>query len=90
MTDTALARVMAELRSRLRRWLVTGCAGFIGSNLLEALLRLDQHVVGVDNFATGFQHNLDEVASLVGWLSGDHAGMVTGSSYVMDGGWSAK
>lgn len=65
MTDTALARVMAELRSRSRRWLVTGCAGFIGSNLLEALLRLDQHVVGVDNFATGFQHNLDEVASLV-------------------------
>src|SRR5690606_20559051 len=54
-----------RLRSAPRTWLITGCAGFIGSNLLEALLRLDQHVVGLDNFATGFQHNLDEVASLV-------------------------
>lgn len=47
-------------------WLVTGCAGFIGSNILECLLRNDQNVVGLDNFATGFQHNLDEVRSLVG------------------------
>lgn len=46
-------------------WLVTGCAGFIGSNLLEALLKLDQTVIGLDNFATGYQHNLDEVQSLV-------------------------
>ena len=48
------------------RWLVTGAAGFIGSNLVECLLRHDQHVVGLDNFATGHQHNLDEVAGLVG------------------------
>jgi UDP-N-acetylglucosamine 4-epimerase len=47
-------------------WLVTGVAGFIGSNLLEALLRLDQTVVGLDNFATGFQRNLDEVRAVVG------------------------
>ena len=40
---------------------MTGCAGFIGSNLLETLLGLDQAVVGLDNFATGHQHNLDEV-----------------------------
>jgi len=46
-------------------WLVTGVAGFIGSNLLEMLLKLNQTVVGLDNFATGFQHNLDEVQSLV-------------------------
>lgn len=46
-------------------WLVTGCAGFIGSNLLEQLLKLDQQVVGLDNFATGHQRNLDEVRSLV-------------------------
>lgn len=46
-------------------WLVTGVAGFIGSNLLEALLKLDQRVVGLDNFSTGYQHNLDEVQSLV-------------------------
>lgn len=47
-------------------WLVTGVAGFIGSNLLETLLKLDQHVVGLDNFATGHQRNLDEVQTLVG------------------------
>lgn len=48
-----------------KTWLVTGVAGFIGSNLLEALLKLDQRVVGLDNFATGYKHNLDEVQSLV-------------------------
>jgi UDP-N-acetylglucosamine 4-epimerase len=55
-----------ELRSSPKQWLVTGCAGFIGSNLLEHLLRLDQKVVGLDNFSTGKQRNLDEVQSLVG------------------------
>ncbi len=48
-----------------KTWLITGVAGFIGSNLLETLLKLDQVVVGLDNFATGFQRNLDEVQSLV-------------------------
>jgi len=46
-------------------WLVTGVAGFIGSNLLEQLLKLNQRVVGLDNLSTGFQYNLDEVYSLV-------------------------
>lgn len=54
-----------ELKATLRTWLVTGCAGFIGSNLLEALLKLDQTLVGLDNFSTGFQHNLDGVRALV-------------------------
>ncbi|KDP84465.1 Vi polysaccharide biosynthesis protein VipB/TviC [Cupriavidus sp. SK-3] len=45
-------------------WLITGVAGFIGSNLLETLLKLNQCVVGLDNFTTGFQHNLDEVKGL--------------------------
>lgn len=49
-----------------RAWLVTGCAGFIGSNLLEALLKLGQRVVGLDNFATGHRHNLDQVRDAVG------------------------
>ena len=62
---TAFESACATLRAEPRTWLVTGCAGFIGSNLLEALLRLDQRVVGLDYFATGFQHNLDEVQSLV-------------------------
>jgi len=58
-----------ELQSRLvaepRTWLVTGVAGFIGSNLLEALLKLNQRVVGLDNFSTGHQRNLDEIKTLV-------------------------
>lgn len=51
------------LRSEPRVWLVTGVAGFIGSNLLETLLQLDQKVVGLDNFATGHRRNLEEVRS---------------------------
>lgn len=57
--------IQAELRKNPRTWLVTGAAGFIGSNLLEQLLRLDQTVVGLDNFATGKRRNLDEVQTLV-------------------------
>ncbi len=53
------------LTSRPKTWLVTGTPGFIGSNLLEHLLKLNQKVIGLDNFATGHQHNLDEVQSLV-------------------------
>jgi len=56
---------LQELRQTPRKWLVTGCAGFIGSNLLETLLKLDQTVVGLDNFATGHRHNLDEVRNSV-------------------------
>jgi UDP-N-acetylglucosamine 4-epimerase len=58
-------RTIASLLVSPRTWLVTGVAGFIGSNLLEALLKLNQNVVGLDNFATGHQRNLDEVQSLV-------------------------
>jgi UDP-N-acetylglucosamine/UDP-N-acetylgalactosamine 4-epimerase len=52
------------LESR-RHWLVTGVAGFIGSNLLETLLRHDQQVTGLDNFSTGHRHNLEEVQGRV-------------------------
>ena len=48
-----------------RTWLITGVAGFIGSNILEALLTLNQKVIGVDNYATGYRHNLEDVKSLV-------------------------
>ena len=55
-----------QLRQQPRTWLITGVAGFIGSHLLETLLGLGQRVVGLDNFATGHRHNLDEVQALVG------------------------
>jgi UDP-N-acetylglucosamine 4-epimerase len=54
-------RVRRELVNAPRKWLITGAAGFIGSNLLESLLELDQEVVGFDNFATGHRENLQEV-----------------------------
>lgn len=57
--------VCEQLKYQPKTWLITGVAGFIGSNLLETLLKLDQKIVGLDNFATGHQHNLDEVQSLV-------------------------
>jgi UDP-N-acetylglucosamine/UDP-N-acetyl-alpha-D-glucosaminouronate 4-epimerase len=49
-----------HLKTKQYTWLITGVAGFIGSNLLETLLKLNQKVVGLDNFSTGYQHNLDE------------------------------
>jgi UDP-N-acetylglucosamine 4-epimerase len=54
-----------QLQSKQQTWLITGVAGFIGSNLLEALLQLNQKVVGLDNFSTGHQRNFDEVQSIV-------------------------
>jgi UDP-N-acetylglucosamine 4-epimerase len=62
----AYALLQQQLQARPRSWLVTGVAGFIGSHLLETLLGLGQRVVGLDNFATGHRHNLDEVHALVG------------------------
>lgn len=57
--------VQQQLRDGPRAWLVTGAAGFIGSNLVEQLLRLEQQVVGLDNFATGQRANLEQVKGLV-------------------------
>jgi UDP-N-acetylglucosamine 4-epimerase len=62
---TAYEKCTEDLAATPRNWLITGVAGFIGSNLLETLLKLDQRVAGLDNFATGHQKNLDEVRSLV-------------------------
>jgi len=62
---SAYGELQAELKATPRVWLVTGVAGFIGSNLLEDLLKLDQRVVGLDNFSTGKRKNLVEVESSV-------------------------
>ena len=63
--NSAFEQLQVQLQGVPKIWLVTGVAGFIGSNLLEALLKLNQRVVGLDNFATGHQRNLDEVQTLV-------------------------
>ena len=65
MKVTVYQQVTEALVNEPKTWLITGVAGFIGSNLLETLLLLNQKVIGLDNFSTGFQHNLDEVQSVV-------------------------
>lgn len=62
---TTYSNLLKTLPKEPKTWLITGVAGFIGSNLLEHLLRLDQYVVGLDNFATGHRYNLAEVQGLV-------------------------
>ncbi|WP_423198197.1 MULTISPECIES: NAD-dependent epimerase/dehydratase family protein [unclassified Cupriavidus] len=61
----AFEQLKWRLNDEAHVWLITGVAGFIGSNLLETLLQLNQRVVGLDNFATGHQRNLDEVRGAV-------------------------
>jgi UDP-N-acetylglucosamine 4-epimerase len=63
--SSAYDNLLQKLKNEQHTWLITGVAGFIGSNLLETLLKLNQNVIGLDNFHTGYQHNLDDVKSLV-------------------------
>jgi len=65
MIMTTYSQLLEVLPVQPKTWLITGVAGFIGSNLLEHLLKLNQQVVGLDNFATGHRHNLDEVRGQV-------------------------
>jgi UDP-N-acetylglucosamine 4-epimerase len=62
---TTFDQTKTDLLLTQHTWCITGVAGFIGSNLLETLLKLNQKIVGLDNFATGYQKNLDEVKSVV-------------------------
>ena len=62
---TAYTDLLVRLPAEPQTWLVTGVAGFIGCNLLETLLKLDQRVVGLDNFATGHRHNLEQIRAAV-------------------------
>ena len=57
---TKFEQLLEYLNDNQKTWLVTGVAGFIGSNLLEKLLILNQKVVGLDSFDTGYQHNIDQ------------------------------
>ncbi|MCK0152848.1 NAD-dependent epimerase/dehydratase family protein [Alcanivorax sp. S6407] len=94
---TRYEQVKEHLKATPKTWLITGVAGFIGSNLLETLLQLDQTVIGLDNFATGHQHNLEEVQQTVTadqwarftFIEGDIRNLedckkaVTGADYVL-------
>ncbi len=94
---TRYEQIQQDLKANPKTWLITGVAGFIGSNLLETLLQLDQTVIGLDNFATGHQHNLDEVQQTVTadqwarftFIEGDIRNLedckkaVTGTDYVL-------
>lgn len=72
LTASAYETVKETIRATPRTWLITGAAGFIGSNLLEALLSLNQRVIGLDNFATGHRHNLQaalaDASQSPGWI----------------------
>jgi UDP-N-acetylglucosamine/UDP-N-acetylgalactosamine 4-epimerase len=63
---TTYEQLKQSLRATPQTWLITGVSGFIGSHLLEALLKLNQRVVGLDNFSTGHEHNLEHVKAAVG------------------------
>jgi UDP-N-acetylglucosamine 4-epimerase len=58
-------KIKKELLQNQKTWLITGVAGFIGSNLAEALLKLNQKVISIDNFATGHRYNLEHVKNSV-------------------------
>jgi UDP-N-acetylglucosamine 4-epimerase len=73
-----------ELQSNPKTWLITGVAGFIGSNLLETLLLLDQRVIGLDNFSTGHYKNLEEVQGLVSDVQWERFSFVEGDIRDLD------
>jgi UDP-N-acetylglucosamine 4-epimerase len=66
---TRFEEVKQQLQNNPQTWLITGVAGFIGSNLLEVLLKLNQNVIGLDNFTTGYQNNIDQALDDAGFDS---------------------
>lgn len=63
--STPYGQALKTLGQRQDHWLITGVAGFIGSNLLKTLLKCNQRVTGLDNFSTGHRHNLEQIQALV-------------------------
>src|ERR1041385_7948402 len=68
----------ASIASDPKTWLITGVAGFIGSHLLEALLKLNQRVIGLDDFSTGYSKNLEIVRTIVGESSWNRFQVIEG------------
>ena len=75
---TAYEKLQAKLKRRPKKWLVTGAAGFIGSHLVESLLKLSQKVVGLDNYSTGFAANIEDVRNQVSPLQRRSFRMIEG------------
>ena len=69
---TKYEKLQEYLKYNQKTWLVTGVAGFIGSNLLEKLLILNQKVIGLDNFDTGHQYNIDQAIEDANKFTGSH------------------
>jgi UDP-N-acetylglucosamine 4-epimerase len=81
---TSYTDLQTRLTADPKTWLVTGVAGFIGSNLLETLLKLNQRVVGLDNFSTGHKRNLDEVKTLVNLEQWENFKFIEGDIRTLD------
>jgi UDP-N-acetylglucosamine 4-epimerase len=75
---TAFNEIIEKFKTEQKTWLVTGNAGFIGSNLTEFLLKNNQKVVGLDNFSTGYQHNIDDVLASVGKTAAENFTFIEG------------
>ena len=75
---THYSEILTQLNTKPEKWLITGVAGFIGSNLLETLLKNNQQVVGLDNFSTGHRHNLDQVKASVNAEQWQHFTFIEG------------
>lgn len=75
---TTYQKAIHSLASHQYTWLITGVAGFIGSNLLEALLKLDQKVIGMDNLSTGNTENFDDVKKTISTAQWDNFQFIEG------------
>ena len=75
---TKYQNLLSSLKDNPKLWLITGVAGFIGSNILEHLLNINQRVVGFDNFSTGHKKNLDEVKENVDMKKWNNFKLITG------------
>jgi len=78
---TKFEEIIEKFKTEQKTWLITGCAGFIGSNVMEFLLQHKQKVVGLDNFSTGYQYNLDDILVHVGEENAKNFTFIEGNTW---------